>query len=790
MKRILSIILALAMIVTSIVIYPTIVKASEIEKSRAKEVTIGKTKTFNEKANQNNEDYFLYKVKAEDEGVYVFECTGGSGVVSQYLYEDGEDDVVNMYETIKSNNGSESSRIQYKLKKGEVVYFQTYQYNYYDSGEFEINIRYGTEYIEKDNVIYMYDEEDDVYSVEFASNFKIKEATISATINGKKVEKIKYEAFAYCNDLSKITIPEGIKEIGDYAFGYTALEEIKIPESCIRLGYDILYGTYITEMHIPKNVEEIDSLYYMPGLKKITVSSDNQEYTAVDGVLYSKDMKTMIKYPIMKEDTSFNVPNGVKIISYYAFSNNSNLKTLIISDSVETIENSAFSFTSIVEVKIGKNVENIDSGAFEYCTNLKYIEIPESVEKLESYIFYGCGDIDVVVRNRNCQISHNFVGGNEDTHCTLYGYEGSTVDGYQGNNTNVVLLNPNGCNEDTPEHQMTGVYKVVPTCEKDGVMKHFCINCGKEGEDTTASKTGHYTSYSNHWCTVCKTVINKDSIKYVELDKDNLVVGKDFEGNTGFALYGFKPGKAGKYKIAYENRLLKYTSYLMAEDSKGDIEYIGYDIDDDAIYIEEGETLWIGVDISRTGLLSAGYHFKVTCAHSKTKIKTTSATCEKDGKKEEICECCGKTVESAVIPKINHSYGKNHKCSICGKAETITVGSDTYNLDNNNEYVSNTAKKSSIVKLTKGKKSFKIKWKKVTGAKGYQVQYSTSKKFAKKGTVTKTYSGNKKFTKTIKKLKSKKTYYVRVRAYKTKKVNGKTIKLYSGWSKSKSIKTK
>lgn len=95
-------------------------------------------------------------------------------------------------------------------------------------------------------------------------------------------------------------------------------------------------------------------------------------------------------------------------------------------------------------------------------------------------------------------------------------------------------------------------------------------------------------------------------------------------------------------------------------------------------------------------------------------------------------------------------------------------------------------KSTSIKKLTKGKKSFKVTWKKVSGVSGYQVQYSTSKKFTKKTTKTKTYNSNKSFTKTISKLKSKKKYYVRVRAYKT--VNGKRI--YSSWSKVKSITTK
>ena len=94
-------------------------------------------------------------------------------------------------------------------------------------------------------------------------------------------------------------------------------------------------------------------------------------------------------------------------------------------------------------------------------------------------------------------------------------------------------------------------------------------------------------------------------------------------------------------------------------------------------------------------------------------------------------------------------------------------------------------KKTSIKKLSKGKKKFTVTWAKVSGVKGYQIQYSSDKKF-KKNNKSVTVTKQKTTKSTVKKLKSKKKYYVRVRTYKT--VNGK--KIYSSWSKVKSVKTK
>ncbi|MCI8483806.1 MAG: hypothetical protein HFH41_05655 [Lachnospiraceae bacterium] len=91
-----------------------------------------------------------------------------------------------------------------------------------------------------------------------------------------------------------------------------------------------------------------------------------------------------------------------------------------------------------------------------------------------------------------------------------------------------------------------------------------------------------------------------------------------------------------------------------------------------------------------------------------------------------------------------------------------------------------TVQKPSVSSLTNlsGKK-LKVKIKKVSGAKGYQIRYSTNSKLKSAQKIT-----TKSTTKTISKLK-KKTYYVQVRAYKTDST-GK--KIYSSWSKTKKIK--
>ncbi|MCI5587876.1 MAG: fibronectin type III domain-containing protein, partial [Lachnospiraceae bacterium] len=85
------------------------------------------------------------------------------------------------------------------------------------------------------------------------------------------------------------------------------------------------------------------------------------------------------------------------------------------------------------------------------------------------------------------------------------------------------------------------------------------------------------------------------------------------------------------------------------------------------------------------------------------------------------------------------------------------------------------------VKNTKSK-SISVSWKKVSGAKGYQITYSTSKKFSKKLTKTISVSSST-ASKVIKSLKKNKTYYVKVRAFKKDKKGNKVYGSYSSVKK-------
>lgn len=203
------------------------------------------------------------------------------------------------------------------------------------------------------------------------------------------------------------------------------------------------------------------------------------------------------------------------------------------------------------------------------------------------------------------------------------------------------------------------------------------------------------------------------------------------------------------------------------------------------------------------------------------------ATLSKDGRlvSPQVCKNCDDEYEkTAVIPKIgtvklsktaytyngkvqrpgvvvkdrtgkalkggvdyNVSYPKGMKN--VGKYTVKVTFKENYSGSKSMTYSIN-PKGTSVSKVTAAKKGFKVTWKKQkTQTTGYQVQYSTDKKFKKNNKIV-TISKNSTTSKSVGKLKAKKNYYVRVRTYKTVKFGGKSVKLYSGWSKAKSVTTK
>lgn len=243
----------------------------------------------------------------------------------------------------------------------------------------------------------------------------MKEATAYTIPDGTEI--IGESAFCFCENLSSITIPDSVKKIGDSAFFYcTELTSIRIPEGVTSISESMLYGCSalasvilpdsltsigplafflccnLTSLHIPDSVTSIDhNPFYGCDQLVLSLSADHPTLEIVDDVLFSKTDKRLIRYPIMKNDTVYTVPEGTQIIGTFAFSDCETLTRITLPNSVTSIEFRAFTCcTALTDINIPEGVTNIEDETFADCFALTGISLPDSVTSIGSGAFNCC----------------------------------------------------------------------------------------------------------------------------------------------------------------------------------------------------------------------------------------------------------------------------------------------------------------------------------------------------------------------------------------------------------------
>ena len=147
-------------------------------------------------------------------------------------------------------------------------------------------------------------------------------------------------------------------------------------------------------LFIPASVEEIKAEAFPVLLEEIEVDRENAYYSCKDGVLFSKDMKKLIRYPGYREDESYEIPQCVEKVQNGAFEN-AFLKKIVIPASVEILEKGAFANSIIDEIVFSEGCEEIEEGVFFNC-RIKKIVFPKSFRMIGNNAFKGAVGIESI----------------------------------------------------------------------------------------------------------------------------------------------------------------------------------------------------------------------------------------------------------------------------------------------------------------------------------------------------------------------------------------------------------
>ena len=193
--------------------------------------------------------------------------------------------------------------------------------------------------------------------------------TIPASIDKKKVTALGPEAFAGCDKITEVVIPNGVKTIGKGCFRDCALTKISLPASVETVGAGAFACKTLTSVSVNKN---------------------NKKFSSAKGILFNKKQTTLVCYPAAKTG-SYTLPKTVKKISSRAFAG-SGLTTLTLDSKgkLATIGEAAFAGSSLTGLTVPKTVTSLGADAFANCASLESVKLSAAITELPEGVFSGC----------------------------------------------------------------------------------------------------------------------------------------------------------------------------------------------------------------------------------------------------------------------------------------------------------------------------------------------------------------------------------------------------------------
>lgn len=608
-----------------------------------------------------------------------------------------------------------------------------------------------------------------------------KDVIVPESIDGKKVTAIGPMAFANgIVEIESVTLPDSITTLEDNAFfRCSKLKKIRIPKNVSSIGQRVFGGGYSGD-----------------DLTEINVDPSNPYFTTKDGVLFDKSGRELVAFPSGKSG-KYSIPDGTEQIGDYAFYCCDQVTEIEIPQSVKVLEEGAFGDCSkLSKVNIPDGLEEIGDFAFSYDYQLPYVVIPASVKRVGDGAFMS-GTYKLKVMGMSTVFGKKVL--TQSKAVMMAGVEGSTAESYAKENS-CKFINVNG----KGEIELEGSWFKEIT-----------------GEFTYSGKE----QIPRIWLTQDAPTLYEGT-DYELTYKDNINAGTATVTIRGTGLFSgtvekhfeIQPQKIWSYK----NVCFKQdgSTYLVLEETGKEVrpevsvpDYVeGKDYD--VIYYNNIEPGLATAEICWKENYTGNKKLYFTIIQKRGSLVTKPEEPDERNeqteavKKEDTADVSVQKRWEVKSKKTSVVYnGKAQKPGVIVKENGKTVKSSYYSVSYKNNKYAGTAtvtvtgkgkykgykakvvfvikpQKTSFTRVKGIKDGISLKWKKNSQASGYQIQYSTDRKF-KKNVRMVTVSKGTKVSYTVKKAGRKKTYYVRIRAYKT----SGTTRIYGDWSNAKKIKT-
>ena len=197
----------------------------------------------------------------------------------------------------------------------------------------------------------------------------------------RSVTTIEQKAILDCKKLSRILVDTGnptFRDVDGVVFSKDGTRLIRmpegreedcyvVPEGVTLIGHGALHDCHsLRHVHLPASVRSIDADVFRAchRLQRITVAEGNPDYCAVDGVLYDRARRTLVKVPLALPAEAFAVPDSVEKIAAHAFDGCDKLDEIRLPDTLRSIGDYAFCDISLREIDIPASVTEIGKNIF------------------------------------------------------------------------------------------------------------------------------------------------------------------------------------------------------------------------------------------------------------------------------------------------------------------------------------------------------------------------------------------------------------------------------------------
>ena len=650
-------------------------------------------------------------------------------------------------------------------------------------------------------------------------------ASETLTISGKgAVSSSPFSEIAF----KKLIIEEGITQINSRRFlGSSALESVSLPKTITNLG------EYAFE-----NCQS---------LKEILVDDENENFKSTDGVLYTKNMQTLLIYPANRENTDFSIPETVRSFGDYAFDYSQNLENITIPAGLRSMgEYEPFycaksiknfdvatgngyyaskdgclyskDLKKLIKYTIAGEDKSvtidgstiINDNAFYNSANLEEVVLKNSVSEIGYMAFYNCDKLSkLTIENSECKINDIL----NNSNVTICGYAASTADTYAKRNDLQFseLSEKKVSSIEISEYPKKTVFAIGDKFNCVGLEIKVNYVDGTSAIKGSGFSVKDFASDKVERRTLTVEYLGKtttyDIVVVTQLNIQDLTTRKNTTVNivekNQTSRLRFIPAKSGDYNIYSigddtDTWAALYDvdeNLLLENDDRGELSDGNYDSNFFISYhLEANKVYFLDTKFEDKNAIGSFDVAVKLIKEDETEAPTTEPTTEAPTA-EPTTEPGSEPVTSqpatepgsestAVAPT------QKHTTVAPTQPETTTKTSGGENITTKKQQTTTvgkvTVKKTKVSKFSKKLASNKVKisLKKIKGISGYEIKISSSKKYAKSKTVTKKVKKNV-FTVKSSKIKNKKVLYVKVRCYK--KVGKKVY--YSRWT-SKKVKIK